>query len=108
MGARFAAEVASRFVAAVPALPVADERKAVAFFEDALGFTDLRHEGQGLGILRRDAVEVHVWVADGSAPGAPLRDQWWGTREFGVLDPDGGRARAGRVPLPGTSGCATL
>jgi catechol 2,3-dioxygenase-like lactoylglutathione lyase family enzyme len=112
-----------RFLAAVPALPVSDERRAVAFFTDALGFTELRHEGEGLGILRRDAVEVHVWVADGGAPGAerhlagsascrievtgvdelyrhcreldvvhpsaPLRDQWWGTREFGVLDPDG-------------------
>lgn len=113
---------ATRFLAAVPALPVSDERRAVAFFESALGFVELRHEGEGLGILRRDAVEVHVWVADGSAPGAErqlagsascrievtgveelyqhcqqlgvvhpsaaLRDQWWGTREFGVLDPD--------------------
>jgi len=111
-----------RFLAAVPALPVSDERRAVAFFESALGFTELRHEGAGLGILRRDAVEVHVWVTDGSAPGAerhlagsascrvevtgvdalyehcrrqgvvhpnaPLADTPWGTREFGVLDPD--------------------
>ncbi len=61
---------ATRFLAAVPALPVSDERRAVAFFESALGFVELRHEGEGLGILRRDAVEVHVWVADGSAPGA--------------------------------------
>lgn len=78
--------------------------------------------GKEAGHLRRDAVELHVWVADGSAPGAerhlagsascrievtgvdglyqhcqqlgvvhpnaPLQDQWWGTREFGVLDPD--------------------
>ena len=113
----------SHFVAAVPALPVSDERRAVAFLEDTLGFTELRHDGEGLGILRRDAVELHVWVADGSAPGAephlagsascrievtgvaalhehceglgvvhrnaPLQDQPWGTREFGVLDPDG-------------------
>ena len=27
-------------------------------------------DGSPLGIVRRDAVEVHVWVADGSAPGA--------------------------------------
>jgi uncharacterized glyoxalase superfamily protein PhnB len=112
----------ARFLAAVPVLPVSDERKAVAFLESALGFTELSHEGKKLGILRRDAVELHVWVADGSAPGAerhlagsascrievtgvdglyqhcqqlgvvhpnaPLQDQWWGTREFGVLDPD--------------------
>lgn len=79
--------------------------------------------GVGLGILVRDEVEVHLWVADGSAPGAeshlagsascrievteaeslyehcdaigvvhpnaPIRDTPWGTREFGVLDPDG-------------------
>ncbi len=111
-----------RFLAAAPALPVSDERRAVAFYEGALGFTELRHGGEGLGILTRDGVEVHLWVADGSAPGAerhlagtascrievtniaelyehcvqqavvhpnaPLRDQAWGTREFGVLDPD--------------------
>ena len=93
------------------------------FYESALGFDELRHEGAGLAIMRRDDVEVHLWVADGSAPGAerylagspscrlevtgvddlyhhcqglgvvhpdaPLQDQWWGTREFGVLDPDG-------------------
>lgn len=58
------------FLAAVPALPVSDERRAVSFFESVLGFVELRHEGKGLGILRRDAVEVHVWVADGSARGA--------------------------------------
>ena len=113
----------SRFLAAVPSLPVSDERAAVRFLEDALGFVELQQDGVGLGILRRDAVELHVWVADGSAPGAerslagsascrlevqgvdelyehcrglgvvhpraPLTDQPWGTREFGVLDPDG-------------------
>jgi uncharacterized glyoxalase superfamily protein PhnB len=112
----------TRFLAAVPALPVSDERRAVAFLKDALGFTELVHEGRGLGILRRDAVELHLWVPDGSAPGAerslagsascrievtgidvlyehcrrqgvvhpnaPLAATPWGTREFGVLDPD--------------------
>lgn len=42
----------------------------MSFLEEALGFTELVHNGTGLGILRRDAVELHVWVADGSAPGA--------------------------------------
>jgi catechol 2,3-dioxygenase-like lactoylglutathione lyase family enzyme len=60
-----------RFVAAVPVLPVSDERRAVAFFVEALGFAELADaEGRGHGILNRDAVQVHVWVADGSAPGA--------------------------------------
>ena len=113
----------SRFLAAVPSLPVSDERVAVGFFEQALGFVELQQDGVGLGILRRDDVELHVWVADGSAKGAErslagsascrievtgvgelyehcrglgvvhpraaLTDQPWGTREFGVLDPDG-------------------
>jgi catechol 2,3-dioxygenase-like lactoylglutathione lyase family enzyme len=59
-----------RFLAAVPALAVSDERRAVAFLQDALGFVQLQHEDRGLGILRRDEVEIRVWVADGSAPGA--------------------------------------
>jgi catechol 2,3-dioxygenase-like lactoylglutathione lyase family enzyme len=113
----------ARFLGAVPNLPVSDERRAAAFLEQALGMVELQHDGDGLGIFLRDGVELHVWVADGSAPGAerhlagfascrievvgvralyehcrglgvvhpnaPLRDQWWGTREFGVLDPDG-------------------
>ncbi|HEY0166252.1 MAG TPA: VOC family protein [Jatrophihabitans sp.] len=62
-----------RFLAAVPALAVSDERRAVAFLQDALGFVEFQHEGRGLGILRRDQVELHVWVADGSAPGAERR-----------------------------------
>jgi catechol 2,3-dioxygenase-like lactoylglutathione lyase family enzyme len=115
--------MAVRFLSAVPSLPVSDERAAVRFLEQALGFSELVDDGVGLGILVRDDVELHVWVADGSAvgaerhlagsascrleasgvealyehcrqldvvhPRAPLRDQPWGTREFGVLDPDG-------------------
>jgi uncharacterized glyoxalase superfamily protein PhnB len=111
-----------RFLTAVPALPVSDERRAVAFYESVLGFVELVVDGKGLGILRRDDVELHLWVADGSAPGAErhlagsascrvqvtgiealyeqcaslgvvhpnalLRETPWGTREFGVLDPD--------------------
>jgi catechol 2,3-dioxygenase-like lactoylglutathione lyase family enzyme len=112
------------FLSAVPALPVSDERRAVDFFVEVLGLEELRDAaGNGLGIVRRDAVEIHLWVADGSAPGAErhlagsascrlqvsgvddlyercnaagvlhpnagLAEQPWGTREFGVLDPDG-------------------
>ena len=125
-----------RFLAAVPTLPVSDQRRAVAFLVDALGFDELTHDGKGLGILRRDAVELHLWVPDGSAPGAerslagssscrievtgvdalyascrqldvvhpnaPLRHQWWGTREFSVLDPDNNLITIyERVPAPG-------
>ena len=61
----------ARLLAAVPALPVSDERRAVRFFGEALAFEELRDaDGEGLGILVRDGVQLHVWVADGSAPGA--------------------------------------
>ena len=59
-----------RFLAATPGLPVSDERRAVAFYTDVLGFTELLDGEVGLGILVRDAIELHVWVADGSAKGA--------------------------------------
>ena len=59
------------FLAAVPALPVTDERAAVQFYVETLGFTELlSSDGIGLAILVRDNVEVHLWIADGSAPGA--------------------------------------
>lgn len=111
------------FRSAIPSLPVSDQRRAVAFYEEALGLRELTDGGVGLGILVRDDIEVHLWVADGSAPGAeshlagsascrievteadslyqhcdalgvvhpnaPIRNTPWGTREFGVLDPDG-------------------
>jgi len=111
------------FRSAVPSLPVSNERRAVAFYQEALGLRELTDGDVGLGILVRDAVELHLWVADGSAPGAErhfagsascrievtetaplyehcdalgvvhpnarIRDTPWGTREFGVLDPDG-------------------
>lgn len=60
---------AVRLLAAVPVLPVSDERRAVAFYRDALGMTELREGPRGLGILRRDAVELYLWVPDGR-PGA--------------------------------------
>ena len=62
---------APRFVAAAPALPVSDERRAVAFYAEALGFVELLDlDGAGLGIVERDAVQLSLWAADGSAPGA--------------------------------------
>ena len=45
---------APRFVAAAPALPVSDERRAVAFYAEALGFVELLDlDGAGLGIVER-------------------------------------------------------
>jgi catechol 2,3-dioxygenase-like lactoylglutathione lyase family enzyme len=59
-----------RFLAAVPALPVSDERRAVAFLTEALGMREVQHEGRGIGFLTRDGVQLQLWVPDGSAPGA--------------------------------------
>lgn len=61
---------AGRFLAAIPALPVSDEARAVRFLHDALGMTQLVFEGNGLGICRRDDIEIHVCLADGKARGA--------------------------------------
>lgn len=118
---------------AIPALPVRKLDLRLLFYRDMLGFMLVYHEG-GFAILRRDAVELHLWEAnderwrtrqDGTAPvvsgaesfiagtascrvavagvdalyaellphgiihpNAPLTDQPWGLREFGVLDPD--------------------
>ena len=111
---------------AIPALPVRGLERSVAFYRDHLGFA-LAHGEAGSAVLRRDAVELHLWTAADDAsvpvvsgaesflagtaschiavadvdalhealrplgvlhPNAPLRDEWYGTREFGVLDPD--------------------
>jgi catechol 2,3-dioxygenase-like lactoylglutathione lyase family enzyme len=36
-----------RFLTAVPALPVSDERRAVEFLTSALGMQELQQEGRG-------------------------------------------------------------
>jgi catechol 2,3-dioxygenase-like lactoylglutathione lyase family enzyme len=122
-----------RMLQAIPALPVRDMAKSVEFYRDTLGF-EVLHRETAFAILRRDAVDLHLWAAhdegwrarEGAAapvvsgaesfiagtascrvavqgvdelhrvlsplgilhPNAPLRDQCYGTREFGVLDPD--------------------
>lgn len=58
------------FRSAVPALPASDVRRAVDFYVDALGFREVSQDDDGLGILARDGVRLHVWLADGSALGA--------------------------------------
>lgn len=49
---------------AIPVLPVADIERAVAHYETALGCTR-RHVAADYGIVWRDGVEIHFWVADG-------------------------------------------
>ena len=46
----------------IPALPVRNAERAVAFYRDKLGFDVLHHDG-GFAVLRRDGAEVHLWEA---------------------------------------------
>lgn len=49
--------------ATIPALPVADLPAAVARYEAAFGFTALFAD-DAFAVLRRDAAELHLWLAD--------------------------------------------
>jgi catechol 2,3-dioxygenase-like lactoylglutathione lyase family enzyme len=52
------------FLKAIPALAVSDVPRAVAFFADVLGFDAVLARAD-YGIIRRDAVELHLWAATG-------------------------------------------
>lgn len=107
----------TRFVSATPVLASLDIERSVAFYCARLGFTTV-HVQQGVyGIVTRGAVQLHFWacterhIAENTGcrvrvegiealfaqcaafgivhPNAPLESRPWGTREFGVLDPDG-------------------
>jgi catechol 2,3-dioxygenase-like lactoylglutathione lyase family enzyme len=44
----------------IPAMPVREMPKAVAFYRDRLGFEVLHHDG-GFAVLCRDEAVVHLW-----------------------------------------------
>jgi catechol 2,3-dioxygenase-like lactoylglutathione lyase family enzyme len=46
----------------VPAMPVHDVGKAVAFYRDRIGFTVVHHDG-GFAVLKRDDAELTLWEA---------------------------------------------
>ena len=46
----------------IPAMPVRDMTRAVAFYRDRLGFEVLHHDG-GFAVLSRDEAVVHLWEA---------------------------------------------
>jgi catechol 2,3-dioxygenase-like lactoylglutathione lyase family enzyme len=105
-----------RMTTAIPVLLSLDPSATVRFYESKLGFR-CRYQQEGLAILVRDDIELHVtkcpdrrlieWsccrirVADVDAlyseygaqsvlhPKGHLRDTDYGTREFGTLDEDG-------------------
>ncbi len=102
------------FTSAVPVLPTTDINQATSFYGQ-LGFQVL-HQDAEYAIVRRDGVELHVWLcperslAGNSscriqvtgikalyqeyqtkgllASNAAVRDTLWGTKEFVVFDPD--------------------
>ncbi len=61
----------TKLLHAVPALPVRDQEQGTAFYRDQLGFTVVFRK-EGFTKLLRDAVEIHLWVAN---------DERWRTRD---------------------------
>ena len=95
-------------LSATPAMPVRDVPRAIAFYQEKLGFTPVHQDG-GFAVLRRDEVEIHLWEAN--SPGTPgaephlagsasCRVEVMGLRELyaelqatGVIHPNGALTR---------------
>jgi ribosomal-protein-alanine N-acetyltransferase len=108
---------APHLLSATPVLASLDIARSVDFFCTTLGFAPMHAEPGVYGIVTRDGVQIHFWacadraIAEATScrvrvrgidllyaevapmgivhPHAPLAAKPWGTREFGVLDPDG-------------------
>ena len=75
----------------IPALPVRDAARAVAFYRDKLGFDVVHHDG-GFAVLKRDGAELHLWEAS---------DESWNERS-----PDEQPVRSGAESfIAGTASC---
>jgi catechol 2,3-dioxygenase-like lactoylglutathione lyase family enzyme len=102
---------------AAPILASLDIERTVSFYCSSLGFSRVYVEPGAWGIVTRDSVQLHFWpctdrnIAQNTAcrvyvtdvdglfaeleprgvihPDARLETKPWGSREFGVLDPDG-------------------
>ena len=102
---------------AAPVLASLDIERSISFFCSRLGFAQVYFEPNVWGIVSRDAVQIHFWpcverhISENTScrvyvegvdelfaefqsqgvihPNAPLETKPWGSREFGVLDPDG-------------------
>lgn len=107
----------TQFLSATPALASLDITRSVEFFCSRLGFAKVYAEQKVYGIVSRGPVHIHFWACDDRRiaentscrirvqnidslytqcsgfgivhPNAPLASKPWGSREFGVLDPDG-------------------
>lgn len=101
---------------AIPVLASLDLDATQRFYAERLGFDAVARYAD-YAVCARDGVQVHFWLTDDDAipkatscridvdgidelyrelqaadvvhPNAPLREQPWGVREFGVLDGDG-------------------
>jgi len=60
-----------KMLQAQPALSVKDMARSIGFYRDKLGLSFVL-ETEGFAIFRRDAVELHLWLAN---------DESWRTRE---------------------------
>ena len=97
------------FRCAVPILPSLDVRAAVEFYQHKLGFTLLALLDNGpqdqYAMLRRGAVEIHLWgiadpylvTASGVAVAGALEASAQKGREFSIYDADGNLIRFGEV-----------
>ena len=107
----------TQFISTVPVLASLDIRRSVEFFCTHFGFSSLFEQQASYGVVCRDSVSIHFWacaerhIAENTScririsgieplyakcmeaglvhPNAPLELKPWGSREFGILDPDG-------------------
>ena len=105
------------FISSVPIIPARDVEAAATWYRKELGY-EIFHTEREYGIVGRGESWIHFWGPSGIAPeksmttirvgvagieelythcqereivhpNAPLREQPWGFREFGVIDRDG-------------------
>jgi len=116
----------TEFIAAVPIIPARDTGASTAWYRDRLGF-EVFHVEPEYGIVGRGEAWIHFWGPSGIEPedsmttfrigvrgidelyehcrvegivhpNAPLEEQPWGMREFGVIDHDGNGLTFFEVP----------
>jgi len=112
---------------AIPVLASVDLDATQRFYSERLGFEAVARYAD-YAICARDGVQVHFWLTDDPEipkatscridvdgidelyrelhaadvihPNAPLREQPWGLREFGVVDGDGNLITFAEPPPP--------
>jgi hypothetical protein len=113
----------SELIKAIPQLPSLDFNKSKEFYMTKLGF-ELLGEHEDLLILKKDQVELHLWLCDNKLipgnsscymyisnidelfgaynkqgiidPEDALEDKEWGMREFYVIDDSGNLLKFGQ------------